>query len=703
VLERRHWVGKLFALVARIGANPAESEDERVRRLIWSTTLVTAVPLLAALSLAYGALGSPVLASITSASGVFFAGQVLLFGVRRRGLDSIALASQTFCVLFSFIGVVNTGGPIQSGGFVVYGLIGPFYALVFPSRRRATWLFVAYLGSIAASVGLADHVPWAQPLSPRLNLVSFGFSIAFVSIFIFITLYYFVRERDRAFSLLREAEEKISRLLAASPGASETMPQWSRAVAEEIAAAVGADAIGIWEMVQERLTPLSDGGLPSPSVDELKRTASAGFVEKEGRTIVPVTGMSGELCGAVVFSGMGATWGESERRLVVGFAHQLGAALDVTRMRRQLAAAEERRAANRREMHERGIATLQLCPRCERCFDHTVSECPADGARLEAPRTLPYRLLGRYRFLHVLGQGGMGMVLAAHDEKLGREVAVKLIRPEHFNDAERKRRFEREAQTVARIQHPGVIALYDSGEVEDGGAFLVMEKLAGRDLAFLIRTCGRGSARQVAALVRQGCAALGAAHRAGVVHRDVKPANIFLVEDPSGFRVKILDFGLAKSMTFEEGLTQTGAVMGTPTYMSPEQVRGEDVDARSDVYSFAAVCYEALTGEKVISGGDLGRILINVLSAVPPAVSALVPGLAPEVDAAFASALAKDRARRVKEIEQWSSSFVEALEMTPADGATTGWPVSRVTPGRLPESQASEDVTRADSSARTIV
>jgi eukaryotic-like serine/threonine-protein kinase len=680
--------GVLVELVGRIGAPPVESENERIRRLIWVGTLASVVPLLLALAPAYAALGSPVAASSMLAAGIFFAGQLLLFGVRRRGLDSIALASQVSCVLFSFVIVVSHGGPIRSGGAVVWGLIGPLYALVFPSRRRAAWLFVAYLGTIAAGVGLADRVAWARPMPPLVNLVSFGVVLAIVSVCVFITLYYFVRERDRAFGLLREAQEKISRLLAASPGASETMPQWSRAMAEEIASALGAGAIGIWELVKERLAPLSDGGLPAPTVDELQGPTSAagiGFVEKEGRTIVPVTGMGGELCGAVVISGRRATWGESERRLVIGFAHQLGAALDVSRMRRQLGEAEERRAANRREMHERGIATLQICPGCERCFDHTVTECPTDGARLESPRTLPYRLLGRYRFLYVLGQGGMGTVLAALDEKLGREVAVKLIRPEHFNDPERKRRFEREAQTVARIQHPGVIALYDSGEVEDGGAFLVMEKLSGCDLASLMRAHGRGTTRQVAALVRQGCAALGAAHRAGVVHRDIKPENIILVDDQGGFRVKILDFGLAKSMAFEEGLTQTGAVVGTPAYMSSEQVRGEDVDSRSDLYSFAVVCYEALTGKRAVSGKDLGQILINVLSTTPGAPSLLVPGLPPEVDAAFESALAKERARRPRDIEQWGASFAEALETSPADDTMIGWSLSRKAPGPRPD------------------
>lgn len=511
---------------------------------------------------------------------------------------------------------------------------------------------------------------------------------------------------------LLEAQERISRLVESSPGSFEGIPEWSRVVAADVSAAIGADAIGIFEVDRDNVTAVSDSGLQAPSRAELETalaaqstgldfacqgsddaarnehaTPSPGFAGSGDRTVVPVTGMSGELCGALVISGRDVVWGDTERRLVAGFAHQLGAALDMARMRRQLEIAEERRVVTRREMHDRGIATLQICPRCGRCYDHAAVTCPEDGASLESPRPLPYLLLGRYRFLQVLGQGGMGVVFSAHDEKLGRDVAVKLIRPEHWANAKVKQRFEREARAVARIQHPGVVELHDSGALDDGTAFLVMEKLAGCDLRLLLKTHGRGKPAQVAQLLRQGCSALRAAHHAGVVHRDLKPENVFLVDDPSGFRVKILDFGIAKSMAFDKGLTQTGLIVGTPAYMAPEQVQGEEVDSRADVYSFAAVGFEALTGKKAVTGSDLGGILIQVLNQVPPPVSTLVPGIPPEVDAAFESGLAKAAAQRLKDIELWCSSFVELLEKVPGDAATPGWPVSRNVFTRLRESQ----------------
>ena len=688
-------LGLLLDLAARIGAVAAEAEDARVRRLIWSTTLICAAPLSALMAVAFAVLGLPLAAAVWAIGAAFWLAALLLFGVLRRGLDSFALASQLACVVFGCAGSISLGGPLYSGGLILMGLIGPFYALVFPRPRRAAWLLTAYLASVAASIALSGMVPWAQALPPVVNVVMFGATLAVVAVFVFVTLRYFVRERDRALGLLREAQERISRLLEASPRASETVPEWSRSVANDIGAAIGADAIGIWELAGGSLVPVSHQELSAPSVEELAAaisTAGPRFIERDDEVAVPLAGMSGELCGALVVHGAGVVWGASERRLLAGLAHQLGAALDMGRMRRQLDAAEERRARTRREMQQRGIATLQICRSCGRCYDHVAARCAADGAPLESPRTLPYRLLDRYRFLRVLGQGGMGMVLAAHDEKLARDVAVKLIRAEHFNDQGMKERFEREARAVARIQHPGVINLHDSGELEDGTAFLVMEKLTGCDLAAALRSGGRGTPAQVAVLVREGCAALGAAHRAGVVHRDVKPENIFLVEAPGGFLVKVLDFGLAKSMTIEKGLTQTGIMVGTPRYMSPEQVRGEDVDARTDIYSFAAVCHEALTGRTAVSGDDLARILINVCTERAAVPSSIVPGLPLELDQVFASALSKDRARRPKDIEQWGAAAAGILEHLLPDSEATGWPA----PGELRREEPEPRLVEAD-------
>ena len=224
-----------------------------------------------------------------------------------------------------------------------------------------------------------------------------------------------------------------------------------------------------------------------------------------GSTIVPVTGMTGELRGALTIEGSGA-WGETERRLVNALAQHLGSALDLQHLREQLTATAARQVEVRERMHARGIHTLKLCPRCGRCYDDGLERCAADATLLDDSRLLPYQVAERYRLAFLLGEGGMGSVFEAHDERLQRDVALKVIRSEMLSDAEARFRLEREAQTLARIRHPGVIDLFDSGELEDGSAFLVMELLAGRDLAGVLSRHGPGTPAQVAALLRQAAA-----------------------------------------------------------------------------------------------------------------------------------------------------------------------------------------------------
>jgi serine/threonine protein kinase len=267
----------------------------------------------------------------------------------------------------------------------------------------------------------------------------------------------------------------------------------------------------------------------------------------------------------------------------------------------------------------------------------------------------------------------MARLFAAVDEKLDRPVAVKIIKAEHFHDDELRVRFEQEARAVARIEHAGVSTAYDSGELEDGSLFFVMELLRGLNLAQMIHAYGRGTPRQVASLVRQAGAALAAVHRAGFIHRDVKPENIFLTEDRDGFRVKLLDFGIAKRIGSDANLTQIGTFIGTPAYMAPEQVEEADVDARTDLYSFAAVAYEALAGRRVTTEREVAKVFREIVHVMPPPLSTLVPQTTPEVDRLFDAALAKVRDERPASLEQWAGEAATALETL--DG-TEGWPDS---------------------------
>jgi CheY-like chemotaxis protein len=314
-------------------------------------------------------------------------------------------------------------------------------------------------------------------------------------------------------------------------------------------------------------------------------------------------------------------------------------------MRAELSAANARAQLRRQEMLDRGIDILQICPNCGRCYDQRATRCAVDGYALDAPRLLPFRARGRYRFVRTLASGGMSALYEAHDEKLDRAVAVKLIKPEHFDDPSMRVRFEQEARAVARIGHPGVVSVFDSGDIDDGTLFFVMELLRGMNLGQVLRRYGAGAPRQVASLARQLGAAIGAAHRAGFIHRDIKPENIYLMDAEDGFRVKLLDFGITKPIGFDPHVTQTGTFIGTPAYMAPEQLRGEDADVRTDVYALAAVLYEALMGRRVAQGI--------------------------EPDELFAAALATNPADRPSDAEAWANEAASRLDaMPPRDG----WP-----------------------------
>jgi len=266
----------------------------------------------------------------------------------------------------------------------------------------------------------------------------------------------------------------------------------------------------------------------------------------------------------------------------------------------------------------------------------------------------------------------MGTVFAARDERLDRDVAVKIIKSEHFNNDLIRLRFEHEARAVARIDHPGVVAVYDSGELEDQSLFIVMELLHGCDLGELVERYGRGTPQQVASLLRQVSSALAAAHRVRLVHRDIKPENIFLTPVADGFRAKLLDFGVAKELTEDCCITQTGTIVGTPLFMCPEQILGKAIDIRGDIYSFAAVAYLALTGRYATTGDTLPAIILDVVQgSAPPPPSSVVPDLPRSVDAAFSTALAKSPDDRPDGVEAWVSGFVGDLERTMSD--IEGW------------------------------
>ncbi|MGB7151186.1 MAG: serine/threonine-protein kinase, partial [Terriglobales bacterium] len=262
--------------------------------------------------------------------------------------------------------------------------------------------------------------------------------------------------------------------------------------------------------------------------------------------------------------------------------------------------------------------------------------------------------VSHYRVLSKLGGGGMGVVYEAEDLRLGRHVALKFI-PEHLaNDKRALDRFMREARAASQLNHANICTIHDI-EDNNGHPFIVMEKLEGESLKQRIH----GKAIEIEDLLDiavQVADALAASHAKGIVHRDIKPANIFLA---SNGQVKVLDFGLAKlakdqslgmttDSSIEESLTQVGVIPGTAVYMSPEQARSEDLDVRSDIFSFGVVLFEMTTGKKPFTGTNVVMTLHAVINSKPASPRSINPGVPPELEAIIGKAMEKDRDLRYK-------------------------------------------------------
>src|SRR5215216_4818094 len=266
---------------------------------------------------------------------------------------------------------------------------------------------------------------------------------------------------------------------------------------------------------------------------------------------------------------------------------------------------------------------------------------------------------GRYRLGSLLGVGGMARVYLASDWVLERQVAVKVLSPPFAQDPVFVERFRREARAAARVSHPNIVAVFDSGS-DAGQHYLVMEYVAGQSLAELLARQGRLVPRRAAELAIQVCGALAAAHAQGLVHRDVKPANVLVGDDG---QVKVTDFGIVKAAAATT-LTGTGTVLGTAAYLSPEQAQGHPVDARSDLYSLGCVLYELLCGSPPFgSWADRSAVAIATrhVSEPPEPPSLRNPQVDPALDQVVLTALAKEPARRYQSADERHQALQSSL------------------------------------------
>jgi serine/threonine-protein kinase len=338
----------------------------------------------------------------------------------------------------------------------------------------------------------------------------------------------------------------------------------------------------------------------------------------------------------------------------------------------------------------------KTCPVCSTTYPDSDAFCPKDGTTLlmdEAASSLVGSVIAdRYLVTKLLGEGGMGQVYLAGHVRLPQQAAIKVLHASMVQDPGAIARFNREAANAARIEHERVARVFDFGETNKGLVYLAMEFVPGRTLREVLEETGRLEPQRAANIVYQVAEGLDAAHRISIVHRDLKPDNILVVSDEPGVdRCKVVDFGIAKAFDDSESrktqLTQVGAIIGTPEYMSPEQVLGEQLDARSDVYALAVVAYHLLTGQLPFSAATPERSLTARLISDPTPLAEAAPDvLWPDsMQTAFDRALSREPDTRTSSALQFAEELIAATE---------GWTGHMVLRGRTPASNASLSTAR---------
>jgi eukaryotic-like serine/threonine-protein kinase len=338
----------------------------------------------------------------------------------------------------------------------------------------------------------------------------------------------------------------------------------------------------------------------------------------QARLVVPIHGQGKRLVGLLVLGAKksGEPYTAHDRRLLASLAGQIGLVYENALLKRDVYLGRKTQREVLDRLEARDVNLVKECPRCGACYDSTAAACPTDGSELVLPAAVERTIDGRYRLDRLLGRGGMGGVYEAMDLREGRRVAVKVLLASLFGEHDVLRRFEREARVSSRLNHPNIVTVYDYGTTATGGAFLTMELLEGSTLRALFQR-GAVDRASLPSWCDQICAGLAEAHRAGVIHRDLKPGNVFLAGmngDPP--IIKLVDFGLAKvrdpGLDDLTSLTETGALLGTLTYMSPEQLSGDEVDERTDIFALGVLVVEALTGKPPFAGGTPAELIAAI-------------------------------------------------------------------------------------------
>jgi eukaryotic-like serine/threonine-protein kinase len=325
------------------------------------------------------------------------------------------------------------------------------------------------------------------------------------------------------------------------------------------------------------------------------------------------------------------------------------------------------------------LSQLKICPVCSTEYPANERFCPRDGSALRsqgAANDLVGTIIAeRYHIIKKLGEGGMGQVYLAEHVKMGRKSAVKVMNPGMVQNVDAVSRFNREAQNASRINHPNVAGIYDFGETPDGLVYLAMEFVEGKPLTEIIREHGALPPMRASEIARQTAEGLSVAHDMGIVHRDLKPDNIMVAKGRQGADlVKVVDFGIAKAAASDDQkVTKTGMVVGTPEYMSPEQLSGDPLDSRSDIYALALVTFNMLTGKLPFPGESMQETMIMRLTDDPHPLSSMKPDVSwpADLQAVMDKALAREAPKRYAHASEYAKDLVEAIDRMPATRITS--------------------------------
>jgi eukaryotic-like serine/threonine-protein kinase len=409
---------------------------------------------------------------------------------------------------------------------------------------------------------------------------------------------------------------------------------------------------------------------PFPTERGLPESETTLIAELGISLIVPMIGNGGRLSGLLLLGNKKSEepYIQNDRKLLQAIAAQMAVVYENVWLKEQAAKEQKIKHEVLARFQEQQINLVKECPACGACYDRAIEVCVNDQRELTLSLPVERTIDNKYRLEQLIGHGGMGAVYEATDLRLSRRVAIKIMLGQMFGDRAALRRFEREAQASARLNHPNIVTVYDYGGIRSDGAYLVMELVRGRTLREELRRAGRLDPRTAAVWFSQLLDGVKAAHHAGVIHRDLKPENVLITQNEGDReQIKILDFGLAKVRQLDtsnpQSLTVPGMVIGTFGYMSPEQVTGEEVDEASDIFSVGVIVVEALTGQRPFRGRTAAELITAILNT-----TIQLPGESPDVlhlDEILQRCLAKDRRQRFSSAAALQQALIPAIERCP--------------------------------------